>query len=36
MTVDVRPPTFDVPHGDRGDGPQRPRTLRDRYALTTG
>ncbi|WP_328302745.1 indolepyruvate ferredoxin oxidoreductase family protein [Actinomycetospora sp. NBC_00405] len=37
MTVDVRPPAFDVPHGDdRGDGPQRPRTLRDRYALTTG
>ena len=36
MTVDVRPPTFDVPHGD-GDGlPQRPTTLRDRYALTTG
>ena len=36
MTVDVRPPAFDVPHGD-GDGlPQRPTTLRDRYALTTG
>ncbi len=36
MTVDVRPPVFDVPHGD-GDGlPQRPTTLRDRYALTTG
>ncbi|GAA4803456.1 indolepyruvate ferredoxin oxidoreductase family protein [Actinomycetospora chlora] len=35
MTVDVRPPELDVPHGDDG-GHRRPMSLRDRYVRTTG
>ena len=35
MTVDVRPPALDVPHGDEGE-PRRPMTLRDRYTQETG
>ncbi|MHC1562267.1 indolepyruvate ferredoxin oxidoreductase family protein [Actinomycetospora sp. C-140] len=35
MTVDVRPPALDVPHGDDGE-PRRPMTLRDRYTLEAG
>lgn len=37
MTVDVRPPVFDVPFGGAGDEPpRRPVSLRDRYAMTHG
>ncbi|GAA4925273.1 indolepyruvate ferredoxin oxidoreductase [Actinomycetospora succinea] len=38
MTVDVRPPAFDVPpSGDSGgQEPRRPVSLRDRYAMTRG
>ncbi|GAA4898008.1 indolepyruvate ferredoxin oxidoreductase family protein [Actinomycetospora straminea] len=35
MTVDVRPPVFDVPSGGPGE-PRRPVSLRDRYAMTHG
>jgi indolepyruvate ferredoxin oxidoreductase len=35
MTVDVRPPELDLPHGDDG-GDRRPTSLRDRYERTSG